>query len=648
MYFNDNRPQIQNVFLYIRQSTDEDAKKQVRSLYDQQVVCEELAAKIGLNIVETFREDQSAKSPHKRPIFKTMLKELSYKNPDRRRADGIIAWHPDRLSRNALEAGMIIQMLDDEQIKDMFFPAYSFHNDPSGKEHLFIEFARAKGYSDHLSVSVSRGSQGREREGAMIHSPKFGYIKKREIPEKPALCSLFPIPCPQTFPIVRRMFDLRAARHSLSSIEIMLRQEGLQPVSGKLGKSRIARILADPFYFGQWTIKLGTRDERVIDFATLHAPDGTPFTPVLTEQAFLACQQANLTRPVSHNRKHKHINPFPIPIVCNRCRRNMRPCWKLVKRAGGKLERQLGYECQTTNNTGQRCGQPRIKAEALYLHIAEAMQNVTVHKRHYHRFLAGAEQFIKQRIEGLKQQRNLYTLDHCSMVITDTSGELFAQSSGWLKSQGYAIRVLNLMDINRSHGFNPLAAASSFTEISQLAHLLISSSAATGSKDDPFWTAGSEKLIRILLQCLKNRGSSEQCTLARLKELLSQFDHFNAKSGQSKLDQWILESTLEDKTTWQEYRSLLNSPEKVVQSFLSTADVALMAIGNPDLARLTAQSEFDFQELRQRKTALYVLARQQDMSSFSFILNTFYTQLFNALMHELKPGELPVYALLDE
>ena len=243
---------------------------------------------------------------------------------------------------------------------------------------------------------------------------------------------------------------------------------------------------------------------------------------------------------------------------------------------------------------------------------------------------------------------NLYRLDHCSMVITDTSGELFAQSSGWLKSQGYTIRILNLMDMSRSHGFNPLAAASSFTEISQLAHLLISSSPATGSKDDPFWTAGSEKLIRILLQCLKNRGSSEQCTLARLKELLSQFDHFNAKPGQSKLDQWILESTLEDKTTWQEYRSLLNSPEKVVQSFLSTADVALMAIGNPDLARLTARSDFDFHELRQRKTALYVMARQQDMSSFSFILNTFYTQLFNALMHDLKPGELPVYALLDE
>ena len=86
-----------------------------------------------------------------------------------------LAWHPDRLSRNALEAGMLIQMLDDELIKDLAFPAYNFHNDTSGKEHLTIEFARAKGYTDRLSEVILRGVSGREREGAMIYPVKFGY-----------------------------------------------------------------------------------------------------------------------------------------------------------------------------------------------------------------------------------------------------------------------------------------------------------------------------------------------------------------------------------------------------------------------------------------------------------------------------------------
>ncbi len=134
MYETPTRPQTKNVFLYIRQSTDEKAQRQVRSLKDQQRECEILAQRLGLNIVDVFREDRSAKRPHQRPVFKAMLKELSYKSAVKRRADGVLSWHPNRLSRNALEAGMVIQMLDDQLIKDMYFPAYSFHNDASEKD----------------------------------------------------------------------------------------------------------------------------------------------------------------------------------------------------------------------------------------------------------------------------------------------------------------------------------------------------------------------------------------------------------------------------------------------------------------------------------------------------------------------------------
>tara|TARA_B110000008_G_scaffold209624_1_gene208426 strand:- start:101 stop:433 length:333 start_codon:yes stop_codon:yes gene_type:complete len=110
-----------------------------------------------LKVVEIIEEDESAWKPHQRPKFKYLLKQLTYRSLTKRKADGIVAWHPNRLSRNALEAGMIVQMLDDGLIKNLFFShAYSFHNDTSGKEHLTIEFARAKGYNDHLSEVVIR------------------------------------------------------------------------------------------------------------------------------------------------------------------------------------------------------------------------------------------------------------------------------------------------------------------------------------------------------------------------------------------------------------------------------------------------------------------------------------------------------------
>jgi len=404
MHPYEDRPRIKDIFLYIRKSTDENTNRQVRSLGDQRQECVALAERLGLNIVEIFEEEKSAKAPHQRPVFKRMLKELSYKSPERRRADGILAWHPNRLSRNAYESGVLVQMIDDKLIKDLFFPAYAFHNDASGIEHLTMELARAKGYSDHLSVSVLRGTSGREREGAMVYPVKFGYLKRREIPEKPELCSLFPVPCPTDFPIVQRIFELRRAGYSLSAIAVFLSEEGYIPKQGKLIKSRLARIASDPFYFGKWIVNKGKDNERIINLLDISLRDGTKFEPVISEVDFYACQsgQSDKQRP---RKRIKRINPFAGPVICAHCNQKMRPCWKWVRRAGGVREEQLGYECQTKLSNGTRCPQSRIKADVLYDHIGEEFLKVMGTKRDYQRFLIGSQAFIKQRAQSLKRDR---------------------------------------------------------------------------------------------------------------------------------------------------------------------------------------------------------------------------------------------------
>jgi len=404
MHPYDDRPRIKDVFLYIRKSTDENTNRQIRSLGDQRQECEALAERLGLNIVDVFQEEKSAKAPHKRPVFKRMMKELSYKSPERRRADGILAWHPNRLSRNAYESGVLVQMIDDKLIKDLFFPAYSFHNDASGIEHLTMELARAKGYSDHLSVSVLRGTSGREREGAMVYPVKFGYLKRREVPEKPELCSLFPIPCPTDFQIVQRIFDLRKSGYSLSAIEVFLEEEGYIPKQGRLIKSRLARIASDPFYFGKWVVNKGKDNERVIDLRKISLQDGTCFEAVVTESEFYACQSGQAQNQRARKRIRR-VNPFANPVICAHCKNKMRPCWKWIKRAGGQREEQLGYECQTKLSDGSRCQQSRIKADVLFEKIGEELLGVTGTKRDYQRFLIGSQAFIKSRNDNLKRDR---------------------------------------------------------------------------------------------------------------------------------------------------------------------------------------------------------------------------------------------------
>ena len=85
-------------FLYARKSTDVE-DKQVLSIEAQITELRVFGKQNNLNVVDTFIEKQSAKIPG-RPIFGEMIKRI-----EKGEADGILAWHPDRLARNSVDGG---------------------------------------------------------------------------------------------------------------------------------------------------------------------------------------------------------------------------------------------------------------------------------------------------------------------------------------------------------------------------------------------------------------------------------------------------------------------------------------------------------------------------------------------------------------
>ncbi len=159
--------------LYARKSTD-DPQRQVRSIPDQIAECMELARRLGLNIVTTLQEKKSAKKPHQRPIFTQMIKDIKagvY--------DAVLAWNPDRLSRNMYEAGMLIDMVDTGIIKDFKYVTHPFERSANGLMLLGMSFVLSKQYSDDLSQKVTRGVRRSFEEGKSP-APKHGYIRDEQ------------------------------------------------------------------------------------------------------------------------------------------------------------------------------------------------------------------------------------------------------------------------------------------------------------------------------------------------------------------------------------------------------------------------------------------------------------------------------------
>ena len=131
--------QTKKIFLYARKSTDE-PERQVLSIEAQMFELREYAKKEGLNIVREFVESKTAKEPG-REIFNEMIANI-----EKNEAEGILAWHPDRLARNSIDGGRIIYLVDTGKITTLKFPTFWFDPTPQGKFMLSIAFGQSKYY----------------------------------------------------------------------------------------------------------------------------------------------------------------------------------------------------------------------------------------------------------------------------------------------------------------------------------------------------------------------------------------------------------------------------------------------------------------------------------------------------------------------
>src|SRR5579871_5263274 len=181
--------------LYARKSTEED-ERQSQSIADQKQRCRALAQARSFADVIEFEEARSAKEEG-RPEFQRMLSLI-----DKGEIGGILAWHPDRLSRNEMDAAAITMRIRKGILQDLAFVEYHFHNSPEGIMMLQIALSQSQYYSSKLSLDVKRGMQSKVAKGWAPHRATAGYVNNRWELKGTRTIS----PDPVRFPILRRAF----------------------------------------------------------------------------------------------------------------------------------------------------------------------------------------------------------------------------------------------------------------------------------------------------------------------------------------------------------------------------------------------------------------------------------------------------------
>lgn len=230
-----------------------------------------------------------------------------------------------------------------------------------------------------------------------------------------------------------------------------------------------------------------------------------------------------------------------------------------------------------------------------------------------------------------------------SMVVTDLSGELFYKTSGFMQSRGYKVYVLDPENLSESIRYNPMYYATDSIAIDEMAEILIKSSNPNASGEDKVWLDGAKSIIGILAKVLINTNDYRYINLANIKHLLNNFGNMG-----KNLDYFIYKYA--DSKTFNEWKGFVSGNPKTVLSYISTANTALSPIGiNDNLEKLTLNHTFDFSLLRSEKSIVYIRIPAQKQNQYAFLLNIFYSQLFNKMMEKLPSNnELPIYCLLDE
>lgn len=307
--------------LYARKSTV-DESRQIRSIPDQIKECLDLAHRIGIKIQskDILQETQSAKKPNQRPIFRKMLNDIK-----KGLYDGILAWNPDRLARNMLEGGEIIDLVDQKIIKDLKFVTHHFTADANGKMLLGMAFVLSKQYSDDLSQKVTRGVRNSFKEGK-TPTPKHGYLNEDRLYK----------PDGNSFKLLQEGWIMRSEGVGIQEIADYLNANGYTKrvkrngKEIKIKKQILSKIFKDPFYYG-----VLVQAQKEIDLRDVY-----DFEAMVTEDIYNKVQQLSFRRIKPNKQHHSAFYPLKALIRCSFCGSNM-----YVSPSSGNTRRYLNARC---------------------------------------------------------------------------------------------------------------------------------------------------------------------------------------------------------------------------------------------------------------------------------------------------------------
>jgi type IV secretion system protein VirD4 len=243
-----------------------------------------------------------------------------------------------------------------------------------------------------------------------------------------------------------------------------------------------------------------------------------------------------------------------------------------------------------------------------------------------------------------------------SFMVLDPKGEILRDTGNLLKAKGYKIKVIDLINMEKSHCYNPFVYLHNDNDVQKLVTNLFKNTTPKGSKSsDAFWDQAASILLLALAFYLKYEAPEDEQNFPMVMEMIRAAEvREDNDDYQSPLDELFdrLEEKDPNHIAVKYYRNYHSGSAKTLKSIQITLISRLEKFNLSSLAGITGTDELELYSIGEIKTAVFAVIPDND-SSFNFIIGMLYTQLFQQLYYQadhIHGGRLPVHVhfVMDE
>ena len=305
------------------------------------------------------------------------------------------------------------------------------------------------------------------------------------------------------------------------------------------------------------------------------------------------------------------------------------------------------------SSLGRKYSRGRLLGNKILTQNVSMSYKTRRHRRNMNTLVVGGSGAGKTRFYA---KPNILNTTANSLVILDPKGELIRSTGCFLEAQGYEVKVIDLIRMERSHCYNPFVYLRNESDIQRLVTNLFKNTTPKGAQSqDPFWDQAAMMLLMSLIFYLRYEAPPEEQNFSMVLEMIRAGDVMeDDDTYKSPLDLLFdrLEMRNPEHVALKYYRSYHSGSGKTLKSIQVTLLSRLDKFNLESLAGITQYDELNLWELGEKKTALFAVIPDND-SSFNFIIGMLYTQLFQQLYEQADTkhgGQLPVHVhfLMDE